>query len=50
MECYDKILKWLEEQKSDFPEDNMEPSEVLAYAVIEMVKRQIEIFKHEEKN
>lgn len=49
MDCYDKILEWLDQQKSEFPEDNMEPSEVIAYAVIEMVKRQIELFKNEEK-
>jgi hypothetical protein len=44
---YQKIIKWIEEQQTQFPEENLEDSQVYAYTTLEMVKRQIEIFANE---
>lgn len=44
---YQKIIKWIEEQQTQFPEENLEDSQVYAYTTLEMVKRQIKIFANE---
>ena len=44
-----KIIDWIETQQNQFPEENLEDSQVYAYTTLEMVKRQIEIFANEEK-
>ena len=44
---YQKIIKWIEEQQTQFPEENLEDSQVYAYTTLEMVTRQIEIFANE---
>jgi hypothetical protein len=43
----EKILDWINEQQNQFPEEDMEDSQVYSYATLEMVKRQIELFKKE---
>ena len=42
-----KIIDWIELQQIQFPEENLEDSQVYAYTTLEMVKRQIEIFANE---
>jgi len=44
-----KILEWIEEELDKFPDENMEDYEVYTFATLELVKRQIELFKKEEK-
>jgi hypothetical protein len=44
-----KIIDWIETQQNQFPEENLEDSQVYAYTTLEMIKRQIEIFANEEK-
>ena len=44
-----KIIDWIETQQNQFPEENLEDSQIYAYTTLEMVKRQIEIFANEEK-
>jgi hypothetical protein len=45
-----KIIDWIESQQTQFPEENLEDSQVYAYTTLEMVKRQIEILVNEEKH
>ena len=43
-----KIIDWIETQQNQFPEENLEDSQVYAYTTLEMIKRQIEICANEE--
>ena len=48
MECYEKLLKWVEEEQNKFPDGDFEISQLVAYSTLELVKRKIIELKNEE--
>jgi hypothetical protein len=48
MECYEKLLEWVEEEQNKFPDDDLEISQLVAYSTLELVKRKIIELKNEE--
>ena len=41
MECYEKLLEWVEEEQNKFPDSDFEISQLVAYSTLELVKRKI---------
>ena len=48
MECYEKLLEWVEEEQNKFPDEDFEISQLVAYSTLELVKRKIMELKKEE--
>jgi len=48
MNCYEKLLEWIEEEQNKFPDDDLEISQLVAYSTLELVKRKIIELKDEE--
>jgi hypothetical protein len=48
MECYEKLLEWVEEEQNKFPDSDFEISQLVAYSTLELVKRKIMELKNEE--
>ena len=48
MECYEKLLEWVEEEQNKFPDGDFEISQLVAYSTLELVKRKIIELKDEE--
>jgi len=48
MNCYEKLLEWVEEEQNKFPDDDLEISQLVAYSTLELVKRKIMELKDEE--
>ena len=48
MECYEKLLEWVEEEQNKFPDIDFEISQLVAYSTLELVKRKIMELKNEE--
>jgi hypothetical protein len=48
MECYEKLLEWVEEEQNKFPDSDFEISQLVAFSTLELVKRKIIELKDEE--
>ena len=47
MECYEKLLEWVEEEQNKFPDEDFEISQLVAFSTLELVKRNIIELKDE---
>jgi tRNA A37 N6-isopentenylltransferase MiaA len=44
-----ELKEWIESEQSTFPEENMTDQEVVIYATLQLVKRQIEYIVEQDK-
>ena len=49
MNCYEKLLEWVEDEQNKFPDDDLEISQLVAYSTLELVKRKIIELKTEDE-